>query len=125
MVGDDREPSAGLERVAKPRQRSSQIIELVVDGDAQSLEQPGEISRPGLGTKSAADRIDQVVAGREALSLPAAVDLSREPARSALIPKVTEYGFEGRRPRRIQKLGGSRACRSQSPAGGPAPPGGK
>ena len=82
MIGNDRQPSLRLECVAIGWKRPFQVLQLSIYRDPDSLEDPGEVSRPALRPQNSADGVDQVVARAEALPLPAtpAIEL---PARSA------------------------------------------
>src|SRR5439155_15619462 len=65
VVGDHRHAAAGHERGAERRQGELELLELLVDDDAQRLKQPREVGRPRPRAPRLANRVHEIVAGRE------------------------------------------------------------
>ena len=115
MIADDRQPPAGHQGVAERGQRARRARQLVVHRDPDRLEQPGEIRRARARAQHRADRVDQVVAGRERLARPGA---ARLPAPAAGARRSSPYSAKIRsqlaRSASIEQVGGGRVRRRPS-----------
>ena len=109
MITDDRKGSFRLERIAKRRKRRVEPGQLVVHGDADRLEESGEIVRPGARTEHGANRVHEVVAHGERRALPASHDLGRQTRGAALITVLEEPGAKLVGGRRIEQVGRGRS----------------
>ena len=90
MVRDHNEQPAGLELVAQKRKCGLQRRQLVIHGNANRLEQPGEITRSRPRAECAADCIDEIIAYAHRLSSAATHDLTREPAGTWLVTVIAK-----------------------------------
>ena len=106
VIGDDGEHAAWLEPVAKLGKRPVETRQLVVHGNAQRLEQAGEIRRPRPRTQGATDRPDEIVADRERTVFAPPNDLPRQSMRPVLIAVLAEDGRERVLIRGIEQLRG-------------------
>src|SRR3990172_12908393 len=62
MITDHRQRPAIHQCVAEDRQCPRQTREFVVDGDADRLKEPGEVTRPAAAAEDGPDGVDQVIA---------------------------------------------------------------
>src|SRR5207249_3298613 len=95
VEGDDTEPAVGAQHVPRGRQRAVELVELVVDGDPDRLEDaPGRMAGAELALDGRrdrrADRLDELAGGLERRLAPATDDLARDLAREALLPVGAE-----------------------------------
>jgi len=94
VVGDDgKRPTRG-KTVAERGEGAGEAIQLVVDGDADGLEETSEIGGTCSRAERAADSADQIVARAERAVATTADDLAREAARARLISKLAEDALE-------------------------------
>jgi hypothetical protein len=103
MIGNDRQPSSGLECVTKCRQSLLQTFQLLVHGNAHCLKEPSEVTRAGPRTQGGPNGVDKVIARPEALPFPTAYDLGGQTPGPSLVSILAENVLEGRYISFIQK----------------------
>ena len=92
---------------AAEAKRAGEAIQLIVDGDADGLEEASEIGRTCSRAERAADSADQIVARAERAVSTTADDLAREAARAWLISKLAEDALELPLVGRVEELAGA------------------
>src|SRR5438874_2589111 len=94
MVRDNRDHTIWLEHVAQHRQRALERAKLIVYRNANPLEDSGEITGTGPCTKSAANCVNEIIAGGKGNIFAAANDLMREPTSARLIGVLAKNANE-------------------------------
>ena len=111
MEGDDGEPAAGLQRPLGGKQRAGELAELVIDEDAQRLEDAG--GRVDLVLRIAADmRLDGVGKVERALEralLAPPLDHARDAAGMPLLAEEAEDACEVALLEAVDDVGGAHA----------------
>src|SRR5882672_1671315 len=110
MVGDDPQPAAGNQRVAKLGQCNGELTQLVIHGDAQSLKQPREVSRPRPGSQFRADRVHEIIALRKRSPEAPPHDLLRQGAGAALVAEIIERRGQALLRPAVQDIARARPC---------------
>ena len=90
MIRNDDQEAARNESVTQFGERFLQYTKLVVDSDANSLKQPGEISGSRARAKGATDRVDEIITYAHRFSPAATHNLTREPASTWLVTVVAK-----------------------------------
>jgi len=90
VVRDHNEQRARVKLVAQERKCGGQSRQLVIHGNANCLEQAGEITRSRASAECAADCINEIIAYAQRFSSAATHDLTREPAGARLVTVIAK-----------------------------------
>src|SRR2546425_74581 len=116
MVGDDAQTATRDQRIAERGQRRGEHVELLIHGDAEGLEQTGEIGRTRARPQDSTDRIHEIIADHKGCGEPAPDDLLGELTSAALVGVIGEHRAESLNRPRIQHI-----SRPHSPSPFPRP----
>jgi hypothetical protein len=94
MIGNDRQPAAGLECISEGRKCALQSVQFIVHGDTDGLKEPGKVGRPRLGPERCPYGIYEIIAGGKRVSRSPAHYLRCKAARAPLVSIVPKDGLE-------------------------------